>query len=73
MSGPNTFTVESPDAVRWAVCSAGHVYYTVMHFAVTFLDSKFSISENLPSVCKSAWLLVSYSNQWPYTYHADVT
>ena len=59
VSGPNTFTVESPDAGRWAVCSAGQVYcttQTVMHYAVTFFDSKFSISENLPSVCKSAWL-----------------
>ena len=59
ISGPNTFTVESPDAGQWAVCSAGHVYYTtqtVMHFAVTFFDSKFSISENHPSICKSAWL-----------------
>ena len=59
ISGPNTFTVESPDAGRWAVCSAGQVYcttQTVMHYAVTFFDSKFSISENLPSVCKSAWL-----------------
>ena len=57
--GPNTFTVESPDAGQWAVCSAGQVYcptQTVMHYTVTFLDSKFSISENLPSVCKSAWL-----------------
>ena len=74
--GPNTFTVNSPDAGRWAVCSAGQVYcttQTVMHYAVTFFDSKFSISENLPSACKSAWLLVSYSNQWPFTYHADVT
>ena len=59
--GPNTFTVNSPDAGRWAVCSAGEVYYstpTVVHFAVTFLDSKFSISENLLSACKSAWLSV---------------
>ena len=55
--GPNTFTVNSPDAGRWVVCSAGQVYYstpTVVHFAVTFLDSKFSISEYLPNVCKSA-------------------
>ena len=53
--GPNTFTVNSPDAGRWAVCSAGQVYYstpTAVHFAVIFLDSKFSISENLPNVCK---------------------
>ena len=57
--GPNTFTVNSPDAGRWAVCSAGQVYYstpTVVRFAFTFLDSKFSISENLLSACKSAWL-----------------
>eukprot|EP00731_Ephydatia_muelleri_P005600 Em0002g1776a len=50
--GPNTFTVNSPDAGRWAVCSAGQVYYstpTIVHYAVTFLDSKFSISENLLS------------------------
>ena len=53
-SGPNTFTVEYPDAGRWAVCSAGQFYYTtqtVMHYTVTFFDSKFSISENLHSVC----------------------
>ena len=30
--------------------------FSTVHFAVSFLDSKFSISENLPSVCKSAWL-----------------
>ena len=57
--GPNTFTVKSPDAGRWALCSAGEIYYgteTDVHFAVTFLDSKSSMSENLPSVCKSAWL-----------------
>ena len=74
--GPDTFTVKSPDAGRWAVYSTGQFYYstqTVVHYTVTFLDSKFSISENLSSACKSAWLLVSYSNQWPFTYHADVT
>ena len=57
IKGPNTFTVKSPDAGRWALCSAGEIYYntkTDVHFTATFLDSKFSISENLPSVCKSA-------------------
>eukprot|EP00731_Ephydatia_muelleri_P005592 Em0002g1768a len=60
--GPNTFTVNSPDAGRWAVCSAGQVYYTtqtVVHFAVTFLDSKFSISENLLSACTKGMVTVN--------------
>eukprot|EP00731_Ephydatia_muelleri_P005609 Em0002g1785a len=61
-SRPNTFTVNSPDAGRWAVCSAGQVYYTtqtVVHFAVTFLDSKFSISENLLSACTKGMVTVN--------------
>ncbi|KAL5505263.1 hypothetical protein EMCRGX_G006667 [Ephydatia muelleri] len=60
--GPNTFTVNSPDAGRWAVCSAGQVYYstqTVVHFAVTFLDSKFSISEKLLSACTKGMVAVN--------------
>ena len=55
IAGPNTFTVRSPDAGRWAMCSAGQMYYnteTVVHYAVTFVDSKFSISENPPFACK---------------------
>eukprot|EP00731_Ephydatia_muelleri_P015570 Em0008g1290a len=61
--------LEALRASRQVYCTT----QTVMHYAVTFFDSKFSISENLPSVCTKGMVAVNIlddnaefisSNEW---------